>query len=289
MVGYENMNTYTQMLWDEFENQVANSSGQTDQANQHLVDVQGFISNAELVLNDGNTSYPVEVAFSDDWVETFDSYEALSNQLSSFYEQQREAQQNADYWSNVNGEVNLANFEGWLNLRTGRNVSELANKVFSVINDVENKLSTNIKDLSQGLSNEVARATEVEAELAKGLAEEIERAIKAEEGIDSKIADIISNTDLSSIDSFSEVVDSLNAEIARATDAEGVLTSDLAAEVADRIAGDEALAADLAKGLNLICLLKLKEHNQLSLQSLKELILNTTKSWLLTKLQMEKS
>jgi predicted nucleic acid-binding Zn-ribbon protein len=231
MVGYENMNTYTQALWDEFGNEVANSSGQTDQANQRLVDNQGFIPKAEAVLYDGNTSYPVEIEFNSDWIKMFSDSEDLQLALTFFYENDYWLREELRYWSNIDGEVNLVNFEGWLNLR---------------INKAENKIIYEIKNLSKGLSAEAARATEVENELAKGLAEEIERAIKAEEGIDSKIADIISNTDLSSIDSFSEVVSNLSAEEARAIDAEGVLTSDLADEIANRIDSFSEVVSNLS-------------------------------------------
>lgn len=234
----------------------------------------------------------------------------LSNQLRSFYEKNNYIQGELYYWSNIDGEVNLTNFEGWLNLGTARRAGELADKVFSVIEEVSNRLRVNIKDLSKGLSEEVARATEVEAELAKGLAEEIERAIKAEEGIDSKIADIISNTDLSSIDSFSEVVDSLNAEVAdriadvdaeeaRAKDAESKLEGELFAESDARIAGDEALAADLAKGLadGITSDEALKSDLSSEIERAQSVESSITKrvdaeyykSWLLTKLQMEKS
>ena len=91
-------------------------------------------------MDDGKTSYPVEVAFEDGWVETFDSSEALGKQLNSFYENLNSLDRELYYWSNIDGEVNLVNFEGWLNLRTGRNLDESTRKLSSHINEVENNL-----------------------------------------------------------------------------------------------------------------------------------------------------
>ena len=194
MVGYENMNTYTKMLWDEFVDQLANTADGLAQANQNLTAAQGWVAQAETVLNDGNTSYPVEVIFGEGdnaWTQTFESQGELDSQLRSFYEKQDDAYRTINYWSNVDGEQNLANFEGWLNLRTSRSIDETTRKIQMVLNETYTKLEG----------------------LASDLSDEIDRAMEAEAGLDSKIADIISNTDITSIDSFSEVVDNINSAL----------------------------------------------------------------------------
>ena len=161
MVGYENMNTYTQGLWNEFGDQLANSADGLAQANQELTNVQGFIAQAETVLNDGNTSYPVEVTFGDGdnaWTETFESQRGLDSLLRSFYEKRDYAYRTINYLSNIDGEQNLANFEGWLNLRTSRDINETAQKFWMELKETQNKLV--------GLIDaEKVRAEEVEDEI----------------------------------------------------------------------------------------------------------------------------
>jgi hypothetical protein len=213
MVGYENMNPYTQELWDDFTEQVTDKSKFIDDLNQGLAQVQGFIDITDLVLDDGNTSYPVEVEFEDGWVETFDSYEELDNQLSSFYENRDRFDSEFYYWSNIDGEVNLVNFEGWLNLRTGRNIDESTRKLGSHISEVS-------KELDEKLNAEVASRKSGDSKLSTEL---MELATELDERLnDEEAARIVGDEALQ--DDLEKAIDELEAA---------------------RIAGDEALQADL--------------------------------------------
>jgi hypothetical protein len=150
MVGYKDMNKYTASLYSEFERELSNAFDTIAKINESIDFHNLSITEFENVLNDVNTVYPVEITFSSgdsSHVNTFNDSAELVRTIDSYYEKNDSLENDLNYWSNIDGEANLTNFDGWLELRADRKMELLGVEVEEAYKDLDSRINDIISNV----------------------------------------------------------------------------------------------------------------------------------------------